>query len=130
MARDSYCNGLGSSILCGAARWYKRFLGAIWGPVATGTVSQYCLRATRPTIPVEELTAVTVALMLLRQSAFEGEVFWGRDRLYSLGIMLLGQGAVAGIQLVKQARAESRAAKARWNLKRVSHTVTHWFPSR
>ena len=55
----------------------KRFLGAIWGPVETSTVWQYSLRATRPTFPVAELTAVTVALMLRRQSLFEGEVLLG-----------------------------------------------------
>ena len=46
----------------------RRFLGALWGPVDVNVSSQYFLGATRPTIPVAELTAITIVLMLLRHT--------------------------------------------------------------
>ena len=102
----------------------RRFLGALWGPVDVCETSQYFLCATRPTIPVAELTAITVVLMLLRQVQVHGTVAWGTDSLYALGIMLLGHGAASECMFVSRARKEARAAKASWNLKGF-HTPSH-----
>ena len=49
------------------SRW---LLGALWGPVDVSDTSQYFLGAGRPTIPVAELTAITVVIMLLRHVQF------------------------------------------------------------
>ena len=94
------------------------------GTIAVSETSQYCLGATRPKIPVAELTAITVVLMLLRQVQFQGSVAWGTDSLYALGIMTLGHGAAAECKFVSRARKEARAAKASWNLKGF-HTPSH-----
>ena len=77
----------------------RRFLGALWGPVDVNESSQYFLGATRPTIPVAELTAITVVLMLLRHTQFQGSVAWGTDSMYALGIMIDGARSCYGIQL-------------------------------
>ena len=84
----------------------------------------YFCGATRPTIPVTELTAITFVLMLLRQSQFHGTVAWGTDSLYALAIMMLGHGASIECTFVNRARMEARAAKARWRLKGY-HTPSH-----
>ena len=102
----------------------RRSFGALWEPVDVSGTSHYCLGATRPTIPVAELTAITVVLMLLRQIQFQGSVSWGTDSLYALGIMMLGHGAAAECNFVSRARKEARAAKAFWNLKGF-HTPSH-----
>ena len=101
-----------------------RFLGALWGPVDVNESSQYFLGATRPTIPVAEITAFTVVLMLLRQMQFQGSVAWGTDSLYALGIMTLGYGGATECNFVNGARKEARVAKASWNLKGF-HTPSH-----
>ena len=101
-----------------------RFLGALWGPVDVNESSQYFLGATRPTIPIAELTASTVVLMLLRQMQFQGSVAWGTDSLYALGIMTLGYGAATECKFVNRAHKEARVAKASWNLKGF-HTPSH-----
>ena len=41
----------------------RRLLGALWGPVDVSDTSQYFLGACRPTIPVAELTAITVLFL-------------------------------------------------------------------
>ena len=50
----------------------RRLLGALRGPVDVSDTSQYFLGAGRPTIPVAELTAITVVIMLLRHVQFPG----------------------------------------------------------
>ena len=52
----------------------KRLLAALWGPVEVNNLFPYSLGATRPTIPVAELTAITVVLILLLQTRFKGAV--------------------------------------------------------
>ena len=89
----------------------RRFLGALWGPVDVDVSSQYFLGATRPTIPVAELTAITVVLMLLRHTQFQGSVAWGTDSMYALGIMLMGHGVATECNFVSRARKEARVAK-------------------
>ena len=95
------------ALFCGIlADGSKRLMGAMWGPVTAESSSLYFLGAKRPTIPVAEASAITVALRLLRQSSFSGNLIWGTDSLYALGIMLHGNGAMAEIALVSGARAE------------------------
>ena len=103
------------------SRW---LLGALWGPVDVSDTSQYFLGAGRPTIPVAELTAITVVIMLLRHVQFSGTLSWGTDSLYALGIMTMGHGAAAECKFVNRASREVRVAKASWNL-RGYHTPSH-----
>ena len=51
----------------------RRILGALWGPFDVCETSRYFLGAIRPMIPVAELTAITVVIMLLRQAHFGGQ---------------------------------------------------------
>jgi hypothetical protein len=50
----------------------SRFLGALWWPVGVDADSPYYLRATKPTSPVAELTAIMVQLRLLRKVGLVG----------------------------------------------------------
>ena len=53
-----------------------RFLGALWGSVVINQNSSLYLGATRPTSPVAELTAITIALKVIRAIRFQGKVTW------------------------------------------------------
>ena len=54
-----------------------RFLGALWGAVAIEQMDPLCFGATRPTSPVAELSAIDVALKMLRAVKFRGKIVWG-----------------------------------------------------
>ena len=85
----------------------------------------YFLGASRPTIPVAELTAITVVLMRLRQSRFQGTVTWGTDSLYALGIMMLGHGESTECAFVNRARVEAMATKGKMAAQRVPRALTY-----
>ena len=104
----------------------RRLLGALWGPVDVSDTSQYFLGACRPTIPVAELTAITVVFRLLRHVRFSGTLSWGTDSLYALGIMMLGHGAATACKFVNLARREVRAARASCNIKGYHTPPPYW----
>ena len=103
----------------------RRLLGALWGPFGVSDASQYFLGACRPTIPVAELTAITVVFKLLRHVQFSGTLSWGTDSLYALGIMMMGHGVATECKFVNRARREVRVAKASWNIKGLPYSLPH-----
>ena len=65
-------------------------------------------------MPVVGLSAITLALRMLRLAQFHGSVAWSTDGMYPFGIMLHGHAAATELELVKRARQEARQAKKNW----------------
>jgi len=55
----------------------RRLLGALWGPVDVSDTSPYFLGARRPTIPVAELTAITVVVYAPASCSILGDFVLG-----------------------------------------------------
>ena len=102
----------------------RRFLGALWGPVSVQQGNPYFVGATRPTIPVAELSTITHCLRMLRMASFMGTVVWGTDSMYALGIILGDMAASTEAALVRCARLEATYAVREWRL-RGHHTPSH-----
>ena len=108
MARSAHFCRLGCSLFAVLVDGTRRFLGALRGPVEVSSLLLYLHGATRPTIPVAGLSAITHTLIALQNSGFEVSVQWGTDSLYAFGIVLYGHAASADLDLVTKARAEAR----------------------
>ena len=116
--------GMGRCICCGATRRVAPILGALWGPVSVQQGNPYFVGATRPTIPVAELSTITHCLRMLRMASFMGTVVWGTDSMYALGIILGDMAASTEAALVRCARLEATYAVREWRL-RGHHTPSH-----
>ena len=100
------------SYFCSLARFETSFLGALWGLVTVQPQAGYSLGATRPTIPVVELSAIVHTLTAMRAAEFHVPLHLGTDSLYALGLAIVGNRATADIKLVRQTRKEMRWRRA------------------